>query len=221
MVHGRRRWSQTIQVVTGAALAATLAACGSSSSSSSPPDSPTAAASSGDAVSPAASSSIKAAAPPASASASASAGAVAGTTAPAGRCHTSDLRASLGGDSPGAGQENFPVVLTNTSGDTCSVTGYPGAAFTDAAGGQLGPDPARTPGTPATVTLAPGRSAWAGLSFTHPRVSGATSATPAYLVITPPDEEDALRVAWGGGAIPVSGPASATALTVLSPGTGR
>jgi len=47
------------------------------------------------------------------------------------RCHTSDLRASVGKNDPGAGQENFPVVLTNRSGRTCTVYGYPGAVGVD------------------------------------------------------------------------------------------
>ncbi|CAM5360796.1 MULTISPECIES: DUF4232 domain-containing protein [Streptomyces] len=144
----------------------------------------------------------------------------AGAGAAGGRCHTSELRASLGTDDPGAGQENFPLVLTNASSRTCTVTGYPGAAFTDASGRQLGPDPARTPGGATPVTLAPGRSAWSGLSFTNPAVSGAKSAKPAWLLVTPPNERDSLRVAWTGGAVPVSGTASQASLTVLTPGTG-
>jgi hypothetical protein len=130
------------------------------------------------------------------------------------------LRASVGADDPGAGQENFPVVLTNTSGHGCTVGGYPGAAFTDAAGGQLGPDPTRATGTPEAIILKPGQSAWSGLSFANPEVSGATSATPSWLLVTPPNEKDSLRVQWMGGAVPVSGAASAASLTVLSPGNG-
>ncbi|MGV9994598.1 DUF4232 domain-containing protein [Streptomyces sp. NPDC003374] len=135
------------------------------------------------------------------------------------RCHTSELRASVGRNDPGAGQENFPVVLTNVSGRTCTVRGYPGAAFVDAAGRQLGPDPKRSPGTPATVTLRPGRSAWAGLSFSNPEVSGARSAKPAALLVTPPDERDHLTVRWTAGPVPVGGNASSVFLTVFSPGT--
>ncbi|MFF4692513.1 DUF4232 domain-containing protein [Streptomyces sp. NPDC001307] len=146
--------------------------------------------------------------------------AAAGGGAAGRRCHTSELRASLGGDEPGAGQENFPVVLTNTSSRSCTVDGYPGAAFTDATGRQLGPDPARTPGRATPVTLAPGQSAWSGLSFTNPGVSGAEPAKPAWLLVTPPDERDSLRIAWTGGAVPVSGTASRASLTVLAPGTG-
>ncbi|OIK00333.1 hypothetical protein BIV25_07550 [Streptomyces sp. MUSC 14] len=146
-------------------------------------------------------------------------GGTAPSAASSDRCHTSQLRASVGGNDPGAGQENFPVVFTNTSGRTCTLHGFPGAAFVSASGGQLGPDPKRESGSPATVTLRRGQSAWAGLSFSNPGVSGATTATPAALVVTPPDERDSLRVTWTGGAVPVGGNSSSVFLSVLAPGT--
>ncbi|MGI5380208.1 DUF4232 domain-containing protein [Streptomyces sp. CA-251387] len=136
------------------------------------------------------------------------------------RCHTSELRASIGRPSPGAGQRNFPIVLTNTADRTCTVRGYPGAAFVDASGKQLGPDPKRSPDTRATVSLAPGRSAWAGLSFASPEISGARTAVPQALLVTPPDERDSLKVAWTYGEVPVAGNESSVRLTVFQPGTG-
>jgi hypothetical protein len=136
------------------------------------------------------------------------------------RCHTSELHASVGRNDPGAGQENFPIVLTNASGRTCTVRGYPGAAFVDASGKQLGPDPRRESGSPTTVTLKPGQSAWAGMTFSNPGVSGAKTATPASLVVTPPDERDPLTVKWTAGEVPVSGNASSVFLNVFSAGTG-
>ncbi|MFI5567181.1 DUF4232 domain-containing protein [Streptomyces sp. NPDC051740] len=139
---------------------------------------------------------------------------------PASRCRTAELSAAVGRMDPGAGQRNFPVVLTNVSSRTCTLYGYPGAAFVDAAGEQLGRDPERTPGDPATVTLRPGASAWAGLRYSSPGVSGARTATPAALLVTPPDEREPLKVPWKAGAVPVSGNASSVFLTVLQPGTG-
>ncbi|MFB7508896.1 DUF4232 domain-containing protein [Streptomyces broussonetiae] len=141
------------------------------------------------------------------------------TGAASSRCHTSQLRASVGRNDPGAGQENFPVVLTNSSAQTCTLHGYPGAAFVNASGGQLGPDPKRESGSPATITLRPGQSAWAGLTFSNPGVSGARTATPAALVVTPPDERDSLKVTWAGGAVPVGGNSSSVFLSVFTPGT--
>ncbi|MFF7236139.1 DUF4232 domain-containing protein [Streptomyces collinus] len=141
-------------------------------------------------------------------------------TSAGGRCHTFELRASVGRNDPGAGQENFPVVLTNKSARTCTLHGYPGAAFVNASGGQVGPDPRRSSGSPVTVTLKPGKSAWAGLTFSNPEVSGADTATPAALLVTPPDERDQLKVAWTAGPVPVSGNSSSAFLSVFSPGTG-
>ncbi|MFD4576245.1 DUF4232 domain-containing protein [Streptomyces sp. NPDC058417] len=210
-------------VVTAGVLAALglLGACGgsdgggggSSSSSAAPP--PT------SASAPASPTPTATLTPPAPASEAT--GTPTATTAPAAtdaRCHTSELRASVGRADPGAGQVNFPLVLTNTGERTCTVRGYPGAAFTDAAGKQLGPDPVRTPGSAQAVSLAPGRSAWSGLTYSNPQVSGAEAATPRTLVVTPPNERDALKVTWTGGEVPVSGNASSVRLTVLAPGTG-
>ncbi|MFI6461573.1 DUF4232 domain-containing protein [Streptomyces sp. NPDC050528] len=141
-------------------------------------------------------------------------------TASSSRCHTSELKAKVGANDPGAGQENFPIVLTNASGRTCTVRGYPGAAFLNASGTQLGDDPQRESGSATTVTLKPGQSAWAGLSFSNPEVSGAKTATASWLAVTPPDEQDALHVKWTAGAVPLSGNSSSVRLTVLSAGTG-
>ncbi|MFE2050786.1 DUF4232 domain-containing protein [Streptomyces sp. NPDC059459] len=137
-----------------------------------------------------------------------------------GRCHTSELRAAVGRVDPGAGQRNFPIVLTNTSDRTCTVYGHPGAAFVDASGEQLGADPDRVPSSPETLTLPPGKSAWAGLSFSSPQISGARTATPAALLVTPPDERDPLEVAWTAGEVPVGGDGSSVSVTALEAGTG-
>lgn len=134
------------------------------------------------------------------------------------RCRTSELRASVGRNDPGAGQENHPLLLTNTSSRTCTLHGYPGAAFVDAAGQQLGPDPRRQHETPARIRLAPGGSAWAGLSYANPEISGARSATPAALLVTPPDEREPLRVPWTAGEVPVGGNESTVTVTVLRAG---
>ncbi|MFD0392104.1 DUF4232 domain-containing protein [Streptomyces nogalater] len=72
------------------------------------------------------------------------------------RCHTAGLKASIGPDHPGAGQA-FAIVLTNVSGRTCTVHGFPGVAFVNGAGEAVTPDPERATGEEQrTVTLAPG-----------------------------------------------------------------
>ncbi|MEV6398854.1 DUF4232 domain-containing protein [Streptomyces sp. NPDC051907] len=132
------------------------------------------------------------------------------------RCHTSELRASIGENDPGAGRQNFPIVLTNRSGRTCTLVGYPGAAFVDASGKQLGADPQRGSGQALKVSLAPGKSARSALSFSNPRISGARTATPASVLVTPPDERDPLTVEWSGGEVPTSGDSSEVSVAVVS-----
>jgi hypothetical protein len=137
------------------------------------------------------------------------------------RCHTSGLSAAVGPGDAGAGQRSFAVALTNQSGHTCTLRGFPGAAFTDAEGEQLGPDPRRVERAPAEkITLAAGESAWAALSFPNPGLTGATTAKPETLLVTPPDERRSLSVRWENGEVPVSGQAgvSVTALAAEARG---
>ncbi|MFI2206188.1 DUF4232 domain-containing protein [Streptomyces sp. NPDC020192] len=228
MVYAPRSTRHGALLVGTFAVLGLLTACGSSHDvHSNPPltSSGTAAPATGDTQNPASVASTPTSAGTGAATASAPqgtasrGGATTPTAAAGSRCHTSQLSASVGRNDPGAGQENFPVVLTNSSGRACTLRGYPGAAFVGASGGQLGPDPKREPGSSVTVTLRPGQSAWAGLTFSNPGVSGARTATPAALLVTPPDERDSLKVAWTGGAVPVSGNSSSVFLSVFAPGT--
>ncbi|MGP3990747.1 DUF4232 domain-containing protein [Streptomyces sp. 3N207] len=136
------------------------------------------------------------------------------------RCHTADLKASFGPNHPGAGQENFALVLTNRSDSTCTVRGYPGLAFVNSSGEQVSFDPHRTAGQIRTVTLAPGKSAWAPLSYTNPEVTNVTTVTPSGVRITPPDERASLRTPWSGGPVTNTGKASVPKIGPLAPGTG-
>ncbi|MFE2462650.1 DUF4232 domain-containing protein [Streptomyces sp. NPDC059402] len=207
-------------LASGVALLGLLTACGSESASSSGTPEPGKTTRSSSAEPGGGSATPGDTAPAVGAAPSDTAGSASASARTDGRCHTSELRASVGRVDPGAGQRNFPVVLTNTSERTCTVYGYPGAAFVDASGKQLGPDPERAPGSPRTVTLTPGKSAWSGLSFSSPEISGARTATPATLLVTPPDEREPLTVKWTAGEVPVGGNASSVSVTALSPGTG-
>lgn len=148
--------------------------------------------------------------------------AVASPAAPAPkRCRTSDLRASLGPDHPGAGQENFALVLTNRSPRACSLYGFPGVAFVDAAGEAVTPDPERaTDQPPQRVTLAPGADAWSALSYTDPAITGVTTVTPRALLVTPPDETTPLSVRWTGRQVSNTGKASVPRVSPLRAGSG-
>ncbi|MER6526313.1 DUF4232 domain-containing protein [Streptomyces sp. NPDC001508] len=138
-----------------------------------------------------------------------------------GRCHTSELRASVGADDPGAGQSNFAVVLTNGSRRTCSVRGFPGVAFVNRQGEAVTPDPERAGGQEQpTVTLTPGASAWSALTYADPAITGVTTVTPAALLITPPDETTSISVRWTGGEVSNTGKASVPRLSPFRSGDG-
>jgi hypothetical protein len=121
------------------------------------------------------------------------------------RCRTSKLVVTVGPGEAGAGQRAFSVGLINQSDRSCTVRGYPGAAFVDASGARLGPDPRRTDDTPVTtVKLSPGQGTWATLSYSDARLTGSRAGTPAKLLIYPPDEREPLSVLWDNGKVPVS-----------------
>jgi hypothetical protein len=138
------------------------------------------------------------------------------------RCHTSELKASVGPNDPGAGQENFALVLTNTSGRTCTVYGFPGFAFIDGSGKQVSTDPVREGASDKqVVSLSPGHSAWATLRFPNPAAVGGATVTPKAVEITPPDEKAFLKVAWTGGPVSKQPPsAAATIVGTFAPGAG-
>ncbi|WP_405776224.1 DUF4232 domain-containing protein [Streptomyces sp. NBC_00859] len=144
------------------------------------------------------------------------------TPAPAAvtRCHTSELSLSVGENHPGAGQENFALVLTNKSGHTCTVSGFPGLAFVDNRGSQVSVNPERTGSSGGQVKVAPGATAWAPLSFTNPEVSGAGKVTPPTVRVTPPDEKVALIVPWDGGPVPADAKTSGPRVGSFSAGSG-
>ncbi|MFE7402910.1 DUF4232 domain-containing protein [Streptomyces sp. NPDC057557] len=135
------------------------------------------------------------------------------------RCHTSDVRASLGPNRPGAGQSSFAIVLTNGSRRTCTLYGFPGVAFVNGAGEAVTPDPERaTDQQEQAVTLSPGDSAWSTLTYTNPAITGVTTVTPTALLVTPPDETAPISVRWTGGKVSNTGKASVPWVSPLMPG---
>ncbi|MGW7518694.1 DUF4232 domain-containing protein [Streptomyces sp. NPDC054796] len=137
-----------------------------------------------------------------------------------GACLASDLDASVGPNHPGGGQQNYALILTNNSGRTCTVHGYPGVAFVDGAGKQVSVDPTRAPGQPSTVELSAGNSAWAPLSFANVQMTGVETVTPATVVITPPDQQASLPTPWNGDPVTNSNEGSVPKVGPLTAGTG-
>ncbi|MFJ8113757.1 DUF4232 domain-containing protein [Streptomyces sp. NPDC096132] len=206
--HPERRRAAVAMAAVGA-LAVVLAACTSADKAGG--------ASGGDPVAVA----TPDASTPATSAAPARPSASPATTAPSTRCRTADLRASIGPNDPGAGQENFAVVLTNNSTRTCTVYGFPGIAFVDGVGEAVTPDPERATGQEEpTVTLKPGASAWSALTFTNPAATGVTTVIPAAVLVTPPDETASIKVAWSGGKVSNTGKASVPQVSPLRPGDG-
>lgn len=135
-----------------------------------------------------------------SASASVSSSAAATTTAathPGARrvCPTERLRLSLGREDVGAGNVYLPLVLTNTSTATCTLTGFPGVSLLDSGGSAIGDPATRRGASRPTVSLPPGRSASAML---HTLNEGTTDKpcrrAPARIRAYPPDSFTSMTV---------------------------
>jgi Domain of unknown function (DUF4232) len=116
------------------------------------------------------------------------------TTAASDRCHTNELKGSLGTPSPGAGNLYVPLVLTNVSNRQCVIAGYPGVSLLDAAGAQIEQPAGREPGFPSNaVPVAPGASASTVLHTTQEGIApGPCWPLSAQIKVFPPNELDAL-----------------------------
>src|SRR5436190_23853204 len=80
------------------------------------------------------------------------------------RCHTGDLSGRLGFIQGAAGSRFGPLVLKNRSHHTCTLFGYIGGQLYSATGQPLPTRIVRDHSRPRhTVTVAPGRSAFADL----------------------------------------------------------
>jgi hypothetical protein len=144
--------------------------------------------------------------------AAAAAGAMGGATAAqasaaAPRCHTSDLRASLLRQSPGAGQRYAHVQLTNISPHTCTIYGYAGAQLLGAEGHRVATDVVRDHSrTPHRIRLRHGRRAaaawhWGAIAGSGEPVNGRCEPIAKTIEITPPDATRSLRIHWPYGPV--------------------
>jgi hypothetical protein len=162
--------------------AAALAGCASSGSSSQPPAAGSTTTVTASPSAPAASSNTPAVVAPSSSSAAGSA-----------PCATSALRVKLGASDGYAGGVYQTIDFTNTSGSSCTLTGYPGVSLvTGPSHQQLGLAAKRSTSTPAaTVTLAPGATANAQLQIVDALNFPSSSCQPAKaadLKVFPPDQ---------------------------------
>jgi hypothetical protein len=130
----------------------------------------------------------------------------AGATTGVAQCGTADLSGQLKAGSPGAGQRYATVVLTNTSGHTCTVGGYGGLGLLGAPRQGVPTDLRRVASpAPTTVTLAPGGSARSLLHWTvipagdEPRAT--CEPTAESVAVTPPNQSTALLRSWTFGPV--------------------
>jgi hypothetical protein len=130
-------------------------------------------------------------------------GAAAATYVPH-RCYAGDLAAGFRGSQAGLGNRGFLLTLTDVSGASCHLSGYPGLELRDAAWRPLftrtrrgptyfGPDPGRK-----LIVLSPGETVSADIAF---GVAGsrANSVLASYLEVTPPGghRHFVLRIPYG------------------------
>jgi hypothetical protein len=143
-------------------------------------------------------------------------------------CATSALKASVNTAKPGAaaGSIYYPLDLTNISGSTCTVFGYPGVSFvTGPSGTLIGRAATRNPVKPATtVTLAPGQVAHATLQVAQAGNYDPAQCKPVtahWLRIFPPDQTAPLFVSFTTKACSARLPhsvGSQLAVSVFQPG---
>lgn len=111
------------------------------------------------------------------------------------RCRTDALSARLGRQDPGAGNVYAPLVLTNTSAQTCWVYGFVGLIMFDGNGDALRTRVRREDIRPQRVVLKPRASAHALLHWVTVE-TGAEKRCPASarLMIIAPDEVAHLEI---------------------------
>jgi hypothetical protein len=113
-------------------------------------------------------------------------------------CQASGLRLTRGTSGAAAGSTYTEIDLTNTSGVTCTLYGYPGVALTTSMspGSQVGAAASRSSTKPKTlVTLAPGAIAAVQVQLVdvlnYP-TANCEPASASYLQVYPPGQTTAL-----------------------------
>lgn len=118
-------------------------------------------------------------------------------------CATDQLAVSVHPDAGGgaAGSTYDDVVLHNSGGSPCLMTGWPGVSYVAGSHGTQVGSPAARQGTPGVVELQPGASATALLQVADPGDFGScTTREVRGFRIYPPNQRDAVFVAHPGTA---------------------
>ncbi len=119
-------------------------------------------------------------------------------------CTAAHLEITLAQGGSGSGHRSAVLTFRNTGSGTCQLYGYPGVAGLDAHGAQLEQAARTTSGylgglrgtTMAVVNLSAGQSASATVEALAFRPDGSSCSGYAALLVTPPNETHAVRLAW-------------------------
>ncbi|HEV7826446.1 MAG TPA: DUF4232 domain-containing protein [Mycobacteriales bacterium] len=134
------------------------------------------------------------------------AGAAPAAAAAPARCHSTQLAGTHPFSEGAAGSVIAHILLTDTSGTSCTVHGYVGALLFGRAGTPLPTTVTREGGEDPTVLLAPGASATALIRYENPdNVPGCRPLRSHWLLVTPPSERLPLLVHSPIGLAPCHG----------------
>jgi Protein of unknown function (DUF4232) len=118
-----------------------------------------------------------------------------------GRCHTAGLKFSFGnGDgtySSSDDQQHLEVLMTNSSGSTCTVKGFPGVDLKAADSWSL----VRTAKSASAVTLKSGATASFVITYLPWEAGSGVEFKAKSVVITPPNETTSVTLNWPGGSV--------------------
>jgi len=123
------------------------------------------------------------------------------------RCTAGDLEGSVVPSDAAAGNRYADLVVTNTSGNACTLYGYGGLELTGADGQPLPTELTRSqPPKPGMVTLPPGGKAakelhWTAVPSGDEPVDGPCETPAAGARVIPPDDTRAFTVTYAFGPV--------------------
>ncbi|MDJ1134830.1 DUF4232 domain-containing protein [Streptomyces iconiensis] len=124
-------------------------------------------------------------------------------------CAKSGLSMTAADEGPDEKSGNVVVTMTNTTGGTCSVTGFPTVRLTDADHTTSAPLK-RDDNQPRIAVLKPNEKAVFNISFDKAKGGEPSDSDPVDLQVTPPHGKGFVKLHWPAGAI--KGMSNATAL---------
>lgn len=140
-----------------------------------------------------------------------------------GGCSTQQLSASFGMVGAGAGNRYVRVILTNHGAATCSMFGYVGLQLLGSGSQPVPTNVVRDgPGTPTTVSVAPGAEAsgllhWGAINGTGDSQTGPCQPNPSRVEVTPPNQVQPLTIGWSLGSVCEQGRIDASPLVLGVP----